>query len=376
METQPHISTLKPFAGQKFVLVAGGTGGHIFPAESLAHALIAMGAHVQLFTDTRGLNYTKRFPGTVHEIPSAPWSATPQGVLKLALSLAKGIMKSAQLLYKNKPSCVIGFGGYPSVPPVLLAQAMGISTMIHEQNAVLGRANGLLAKRAKVVALGLPIERLETYSWSTKAHLVGTPVRAAVAAQYAKPYPKRAPFDPLNIVVFGGSQGARVFANVLPPACGLLTLEERAQLQILHQVREEDLERTRQQYDAMGINVHLAPFFADLPARMADAHLVIGRAGASTVAELAALGRPSILVPLPGAVDQDQAGNAKVLQSAGAAIVVPQVQFTPEALATYMRQALSSPDSLAQMAACAHTQARMDAIERFCQIIKFMPSGK
>lgn len=369
MADAPHQND-KPLSGKTFALAAGGTGGHVFPAESLAHALIALGAEVALLTDVRGEAFTKRFPGRVVVVPSAPWQTSPQALLKLSMSLFEGALTCFTRYRRLKPACVIGFGGYPTVTPLLVARAMGIPTIIHEQNAVLGRANRLIAPFAKAIALGLPVDLFEKPEWQKKAHLTGTPVRNAVMNCIHKPYPKRKATEPMNIVVFGGSQGARVFADVLPPACGMLTLEERALLNITHQVREEDYDRVSHQYKAMGIQVHLAPFFADLPMRIAESHLVIGRAGASTVAELSALGRPSILVPLPGAVDQDQANNARTLEEAEAAIVVPQAQFRPDALGIYLRQALTNPDQLAHMAEEAKSQARLDAIERLCQIVQ------
>jgi UDP-N-acetylglucosamine--N-acetylmuramyl-(pentapeptide) pyrophosphoryl-undecaprenol N-acetylglucosamine transferase len=317
------------------LLTAGGTGGHLFPAEALANALKASGARVALATDKRANAYAGSFPADeIVEIPSATPSgrSVPQ-MARAGLLLAHGTLKAMAAIRRMKPAVVVGFGGYPTVPPVIAASLLGIPAAIHEANGVMGRANRLLARRASLIATGFAgIKGIPEKVPGRVVH-TGNPIRPAVLDAARQPYPDLSPGGRLRLLVVGGSQGARVMSDVVPPAVELLPAEMRARLVVCQQARGEDLERVRAHYGRLGVEFEAEPFFKDLPHRLAGSHLVISRSGASTVAELAVIGRPSILVPLPGSLDQDQAANAKTLGDLGAAIVLPQAEFTPERLA-------------------------------------------
>ena len=288
------------------VLAAGGTGGHLFPAESLARELKARGYRVELISDDRVAPFAATFPADrIHQIVSGTVTgAGLAGKLKGVLSLGRGLLQSRGLINSIKPAVVVGFGGYPSVPPVVAASMQGLPTVLHEQNAVMGRANRFLSTRVSRVASGFPIAH---------ATHVGNPVRQAVIDAAALPFATPEPGGPLSLLVFGGSQGARIMGEIVPPAIAKLSPEHRARLRLIQQVRQEDMAAVQAEYARLGVAAECNPFFRDLPARMAQSHLVVARSGASTVAELGVMGRPSILVPLPGALDQDQAANARTL---------------------------------------------------------------
>ena len=356
--------------GGPILLAAGGTGGHLFPAESLATALRARGLRVELATDARALKYGGSFPAdAIHAIPAA----TPSGGSILAkagaaLTLARGVLVAGGVVKRVKPRAVVGFGGYPTVPPLIAARRQGVVTIIHEQNAVMGRANRFLAAGATAIATGF--EKLAGVDARVlaKATHVGNPVRAAVVEAARAPW-----VDPLDgllrLLVTGGSQGARVMSDITPPAIALLSPERRARLRVTQQARGEDLARVRDAYARLGVEAVVEPFFADLPARMAAAHLVVARAGASTVSELAVIGRGSILVPLPGALDQDQAANAATLGAVGAATVIMQPDFTPERLAGEINARLDNPDLMRYAAEAARRQGVPDAAERLAEFV-------
>ena len=323
-----------PQPGRSPVLVAaGGTGGHLFPAEALAAALGKQGIPVHLVTDHRAARYGGAFADDmIHVVSSATLSGRNLVALAKTLgSLGAGYLQARSLIARLKPAAVIGFGGYPTVPPVLAAAWSGVPSLIHDSNAVIGRANKFLAPRVSAIATSFPDVFSKNPDLAAKATLTGNPVRSAVVAAAAIPFP--ALTDPLRLLVFGGSQGARVMSDVVPAAIGLLEPALRARLSIVQQARDEDLARVRDIYARLSVSAEVAPFFSDLPARMAASHLIVSRSGASTVAELAAVGRPSILVPLPGALDQDQFANAGVLELAGGAIRLVQDAFTPRRLA-------------------------------------------
>jgi UDP-N-acetylglucosamine--N-acetylmuramyl-(pentapeptide) pyrophosphoryl-undecaprenol N-acetylglucosamine transferase len=345
-------------------LAAGGTGGHLFPAEALGRVLVARGHQVELISDDRVQDFASSFPARhIHQITSG--TVTGKGILgkiKGVIALGKGIIEARGILSKLKPDAVIGFGGYPSVPPVLAAAQMSIPTVLHEQNGVMGRANRFLSKRVKAVATGFPI--------GGKFRHVGNPVRQPVRDAAAVPYVAPASGGMLNLLVFGGSQGARVMSEVLPAALALLSPAHRARLRLTQQARGEDLDSARTAYGALGMTVALEPFFKDMPQRIANSHLVVARSGASTVAELSVIGRPSILVPLPGSLDQDQAANAKYLASAGGALVLPQSEFTPDRLAAELVASLDHPSRLSEMAAKAKATGIPDAAERLADLVE------
>jgi UDP-N-acetylglucosamine--N-acetylmuramyl-(pentapeptide) pyrophosphoryl-undecaprenol N-acetylglucosamine transferase len=355
--------------GPLVILAAGGTGGHLFPAEALSHALHARGMRVVLMTDTRAAEFAGGFPAeAVHAVPAAtPSGGSPLKKAGALLELVKGIIAARRIVRELKPVLVVGFGGYPTVPPVLGAALGGFQTLIHEQNAVIGRANRFLSGRASVIATGFAEVGGLSPAAKAKCRQVGNPVRPAVV-EAAAPYEQPGEGD-FELLVFGGSQGARIMADIVPPAIHLLTQSERTRLTIVQQARVEDHDRVHGIYASIGVRAEIAPFFKNLPARMAKAHLVIGRAGASTVAELTVIGRPSILVPLPGSLDQDQAANAAVLEQAGGAIRILQAEFSPQRLASELSQLLAQPAHLTAMAANAKSAGIPDAAERLAALV-------
>lgn len=359
-------------SGAPLVLVAaGGTGGHLFPAEALAVALAERGVAVELATDERATRYGGRFPArATHVIPSETFrSRNPVAVLRTGAILGLGLARAWRLLGVLRPAAVIGFGGYPTLPPVLAATLRGIPSVIHEQNAVMGRANRLLAPRVTAIAAGFPGVTDADAGLRARTTLTGNPVRPAVVAASATPYPEIGAAGPLRLVVFGGSQGARVFSDIVPPAIARLDPAIRARLVIVQQARDEDLDRVRRSYADLAVAAEVAPFFADLPARIAASHLVVSRAGASTVAELAAIGRPAILVPLPHALDQDQLANATVLAQAGGAVLLRQDAFTPERLAAELAALAADAGRLGAMAQAARSVGSTDAAERLADLV-------
>jgi UDP-N-acetylglucosamine--N-acetylmuramyl-(pentapeptide) pyrophosphoryl-undecaprenol N-acetylglucosamine transferase len=358
-------------SGPPAILIsAGGTGGHLFPAQALAAALAVRGVPVELATDERALRYGADFPArAIHAIPSA--TPTGAGVLtkaRAALVLGRGILVARALIKKTAPLAVIGFGGYPTVPPLLAASWLGLPTLLHEQNAVMGRANRFLAGRVGAIATGFPTLKGVDERIRRKTHYTGNPVRPAVVAAAASPFPNFAD-GRLRVLVTGGSQGARVMADVVPAAFALLSDGERQRLRLTQQARGEDKLRVAAACARLSFPVEVAEFFPNLPERIASSHLIIARAGASTVSELAVIGRASILVPFPHALDQDQAANAAILAASGAAEVMPQSAFTPERLAAALRNALADPAPLAAAAAAAKAAGVPDAAERLADLV-------
>lgn len=367
---------------QTIVIAAGGTGGHFFPAEALATALIDRGHRIVLMTDARsGALNSAVFAGReTHVLPGAGIAGRGlwRGV-KAVAGLAAGVMKARSMLSRMNVGAVVGFGGYPCVAPVLAAGMIRPkpAVVLHEQNGVLGRANRFLCRRIDVLALSLPGTEKVPQSMPVASEgpfprsgavVTGNPVRPAIVALANVDYAP--PAAQIRLLILGGSLGARVFSDVVPAALARLPEELRGRLCVTQQCRTEDLERVRAAYAGTGIDADLSPFFPDVAQRMAGAHLVIARAGASTVAELAVAGRPSILVPLPGAIDDHQSANARALAHAGAARLMPQPQFTPAALASDLSDLLSSPATLFAMAASARTQARPDAANRLADLVE------
>jgi len=351
------------------LVAAGGTGGHLFPAAALAGVLLQRGIAVHLATDRRAVRFGDTFAeDAIHVVASATIrSRNPVALTQTAAALALGVFQAWRLIGRLRPAAVIGFGGYPSVPPVLAAIGRGIPSLIHDANAVVGRANRLLAPRVTAIATSFTETFRDTPQLAAKATLTGNPVRPAVIAAAAAPYD--APGDVLRLLIFGGSQGARVMADVVPSAIALLDPGLRARLHIVQQAREEDLARVREAYASVAVAAEVATFFSDLPARIAASDLVVARSGASTVAELAAIGRPSILVPLPHAIDQDQFANAGVLDRVGGALRIVQEAFTPKRLAQEIAALAGMPQRLAAMAAAARSLGRLDAAERLADLV-------
>ena len=353
------------------LLAAGGTGGHLFPAEALAEVLGRRGVVVDLATDHRAERYSRQFPAQhVHLIASETLRGrNPLAFARAAARLGLGMAQAVRLIRRIEPSVVVGFGGYPTLPPVLAAALKGIPTVIHEQNAVMGRANRLLAPRVTAIALSFAGVLAHAPKLDAKATRTGNPVRPAVIAAATTPYAAPELTGPLRVLVFGGSQGARIMAEIVPPAVERLEPHLQMRLAVVQQAREEDVPRVREIYARVKVKAEVTPFFTDLPARMAASHLVVARAGASTVAELAAIGRPAILVPLPHALDQDQAANAGVLERAGGALRLRQDDFTPARLAAEVSALASEPQKLVAMAQSARSQGAIDAAERLADLV-------
>ena len=365
----------RPLSGP-FVLAAGGTGGHIFPAEALARELMARGRTVTLVTDRRGGSFGDRMAGVpTHRIRAGRFDRGPLGKAVGLAELALGTIQAGWLLRRLRPAAVIGFGGYPSVPTVLAASRLGVPTLIHEQNALLGRANRLLARRASRIALGFAETARLGPAEAARASATGNPVRPAVAALGGQIYLAPAPPGSIELLVTGGSQGARIFSEIVPAALALLPAALRQRLRVSQQARPEDLDRVRRRYAELGLAVELAAFFADVPERLARAQFVICRAGASTVAELAAIGRPALLVPYPHAADDHQSANAAALARAGAAWQMPQEAFTADGLARFLDETLGAPDRLARAAAAARALARPEAARHLADLALALAGG-
>jgi UDP-N-acetylglucosamine--N-acetylmuramyl-(pentapeptide) pyrophosphoryl-undecaprenol N-acetylglucosamine transferase len=353
------------------LLAAGGTGGHLFPAEALAVELIKRGYRVRLATDDRALRYSGLFTKDMTDVvPSETVRGrNPISLARTAIMLGYGMVVALNLVRRLKPAAVVGFGGYPTLPPLLAARLSGVPGIIHDANAVLGRANRFLSGRVNAIATSLPGVLDRDPALAGKTTTVGTPMRPAILAAAAVPYESPQANGPLRLLVVGGSQGARVMSDIVPPAIEKLESALWSRLVLTQQVREEDMARVRAVYDKLKIKAELAPFFSDLPARLAQSHLVISRSGAGTVAELAAIGRPSILVPLPGAIDQDQFANAGVLSQADGAIRIVQSEFTPDRLACEISAFAAEPARLTAMAAKARSVGRLDAAERLADLV-------
>ncbi|BBE74506.1 undecaprenyldiphospho-muramoylpentapeptide beta-N-acetylglucosaminyltransferase [Oharaeibacter diazotrophicus] len=360
--------------GSTFLIAAGGTGGHLFPAEALAHELGRRGHVVHLATDHRATDYGRDFPAAaVHVVASATFGdRSPLGLARSAVRIATGQLQSLALVGRLKPAAAIGFGGYPTLPPLLAASLRGVPTVVHEANAVMGRANRFLARRTTAVATSFATTRL--LDDPAKAVTTGNPVRPRVVAA-ASPYDVPAAAGPFRLVVFGGSQGARVFSELVPPALALLAPDLGARLRLVQQVRPEDMARVRAGYSELGIEAELLSFFPDLPERIAGAHLVVCRSGASSVSELAVIGRPSILVPLPHALDADQKSNALELERAGGALMAEQASLTPDVLAGHLSTLMNDPGRLAAMATAARGEGRPDAVQRLADLVEHVGAG-
>jgi UDP-N-acetylglucosamine--N-acetylmuramyl-(pentapeptide) pyrophosphoryl-undecaprenol N-acetylglucosamine transferase len=358
------------------VLAAGGTGGHLFPAEALGHELKARGYAVHLVTDSRAERFAGKFPADeIHVVPSATiGSKNPIAVAKALYTLWRGIRTARKLFNRLKPKAVVGFGGYPTVPPLLAASGMGIPTVIHEQNAVMGRANKMLANKVKAIAGGFLPEGAGKYA--DKTVVTGNPVRPGVIVAAGTPYRPSGAEDPFKLVVFGGSQGAQFFSTAIPSAVCLLDDAQRKRLNIVQQARPEDKDAVISSFNRLGMQAEISPFFADMPAKIADANLVISRSGASTVSELAVIGRPSVLVPYPYALDHDQAANAAALKAKGGAEVIAQSALSSEKLAKIIQTAMAEPERLAGIAAAAKQTGKPNAASALGDLVEAVANGQ
>lgn len=353
----------------KYALIAaGGTGGHMFPAQALAEVLLAHGWRVKLSTDDRGARYASGFPDAVTReiVPSATTARGGiLGKLTAPLKIAAGVLAARGAFRRDRPDVVVGFGGYPTIPAMSAALTMGMPRMIHEQNGVMGRVNAIFAPRVNRVACGI---------WPTdlpdgvNSIHTGNPVRQAVMDRAGADYTP--PGDgPLNLLVIGGSQGARVLSDTVPAAVAALPQDLRARLHVAHQARAEDHDRVVQAYADAGINADVQPFFADVPQRLQDSQLVISRAGASSVADITAIGRPSILIPYAAASGDHQSANARPLADAGAAIVLPESVLDAASLTRDIAAILSDAARASDMAEAARALGRPDAARRLYDLV-------
>ena len=359
-----------------FVLAAGGTGGHMVPAHALAAELKARGHGVLLITDSRGAKIPGLFDKVpVHILPAGRLGGGPIGWVKAGFAVLAGRREAKAIYRDHPPHAVVGFGGYPAFPALLAASSRRVPTILHEQNAVLGRVNRMLAGEATAIAVAYDrLERLKS-SNEHKVTLVGNPVREAVAKLGEMPFP---PFDdtsPLKILVTGGSQGATVLGQVVPSGLGLLDPSLRHRLQVVQQCRPDDIDEIRALYADLGIPADLMTYIADMPAKLGDAHLVIGRAGASTIAELTAAGRPAILIPFPSATDDHQTANAREMVRAGGARMIPQTEFTPEALARQIEALAADPEALSNAAARSLSVGRPHAASDLADLVEQIGGG-
>ncbi len=352
------------------VLAAGGTGGHLFPAQALAEELARRGFDIHLMADERVKDYGKSFPAiATHVVPSATLSpGRPWEVPGRVLLLYNGYRRARAILKALKPAAVVGFGGYPSLPPIIAAWQLGIPSCVHESNAVIGRANRMLSVIATKVAssfpklLGLPPKA------QAKLVITGNPVRDIVLKKKAVPYPNLTAEGPFNLLVFGGSQGARFFGEFMPLVIAELSGEMLAALRLTQQVRPEDMDAVRATYDELGFAFELQSFFMDMPKRIADSHLVICRSGASTIAELGVIGRPAIMVPLPHALDNDQLRNAESFASAGAGWIHPQAELVPKHFAAFLTRLRYQEGELGHAAQAALGHGKPDAASRLADL--------
>lgn len=362
------------------MLAAGGTGGHMFPAEALARELLKRDINVCLVTDPRGGQFSPDMLDVpVVRIRAAGFGGGFFSKARGAFEMALGALQAYLTIRQMKPALVVGFGGYPSVPTVFAAARADVPIMLHEQNAVVGRANKVLGPLASVIATSFPqVTGLEKSQ--TRLHFTGNPVRPAICALHTLPYPALTEGGPLKLLVMGGSLGASVFSAVVPKAVKLLPEPLRKRLSISQQCRKEDMDAVRLAYAENGVQVELATFFHDVPERLAGCHLAICRSGASTVAELCAAGRPAILVPYPHALTGEQKANAESMAEAGAGWLIPQSAFTPEALAVRLESLLTLPASLAKAATAAKSLAQLEAASNLadlaCSIMGLARDGR
>lgn len=358
-------------SARHYVLAAGGTGGHMVPAAALAAELMRRGHKVALVSDERGVRFPDLFDGIeTRVVPASRFSGGPIGWLKAANAMRKGRAQARALYREFRPSAVIAFGGYASLPALMAAFAAKVPAVVHEQNAVLGRVNRLVAGKVAAIATSYEnVERLKP-KYEDRSHLVGNPVRQAVLDLRMRPYPPLDEDGIFRVLVTGGSQGASVLSQVVPDGLALLPVHFRRRLQVTHQARVEDIDEVRRKYAEHGIPAEIATYLPDLPERLAWAHLVIARAGASTIAELTAAGRPAILVPLPSATDDHQTANAREISEAGGARTIPQRSFTAQELAKQMQKLGLEPAALANAAACARSCGRPDAARDLADLVE------
>jgi UDP-N-acetylglucosamine--N-acetylmuramyl-(pentapeptide) pyrophosphoryl-undecaprenol N-acetylglucosamine transferase len=363
--------------GKHFVLAAGGTGGHMVPAAALATELARRGHRVALVSDVRGVRFPGLFEGVqTHVLPAERLAGGPVGWLRAGRAMMQGRAMARELYRTFRPAAVIGFGGYPALPALLAAFAERIPTAVHEQNAILGRVNRLVAGRVDAIAMSYPeTERLKAKHGPKVAH-IGNPVRDAVLALRARPYPLLEEDGIFRVLVTGGSQGASILSKVVPDGLAMLPVGFRRRLQVTHQARIEDIDAVRAKYAEHQIPAELATYLPDMPEQLAWAHVVIARAGASTIAELTAAGRPAILVPLPSATDDHQTANAREVTRAGGARTIPQPEFTPKELAKQMQKLGLDPAALENAAGRARAVGKPDAARDLADLVESLDAPR
>ncbi|PPB80141.1 UDP-N-acetylglucosamine--N-acetylmuramyl-(pentapeptide) pyrophosphoryl-undecaprenol N-acetylglucosamine transferase [Albidovulum inexpectatum] len=351
------------------LIAAGGTGGHMFPAQALAEEMIRRGWRVRLSTDARGARFVGNFPAEVELQRVSAATFARGGVaqrLLVPLRIAGGVIGAAWGMLRDRPDAVIGFGGYPTIPALAAATILRVPRMIHEQNGILGRVNRMFARHVRWIACG---------TWPTdipegvEAHHTGNPVRKAVRDRAAAPYIPPGDY-PMSILVMGGSQGARILSDQVPAALALLPDHHRRNIRVAHQARPEDVERVDAAYAEAGIRAEVRPFFDDVAARLADAQLVISRSGASSVADISVIGRPSILVPFAAAAGDHQTANAHGLVEAEAAILIPESLLDAETLSRHVGTILDNPQAATRMAHAALSYGIPDATERLAAMVE------
>lgn len=351
------------------LIAAGGTGGHMFPAQALAEAMVARSWRGKLSTDARGARYAGGFPKavTVETLASATFARGGTAArLLVPFRIAAGVVGALAGMRRDRPSVVVGFGGYPSIPALAGAVMLKVPRMIHEQNGVLGRVNRAFASRVQAIACG---------TWPTdvpegvEGHHTGNPVRAAVLERAGAPYIPPGDY-PMSVLVIGGSQGARILSDVVPGALALLPDPLRANLRVAHQARPEDIERVTAAYAQAGIRAEVAPFFEDVPRRLSEAQLVVSRSGASSVADISVIGRPAILVPFAAAANDHQTANARGLVAAGGAILIPESRLDPATLSGHVAAILDQPGAAIRMAHAALAHGVPDATLRLVQMVE------
>lgn len=351
------------------ILAAGGTGGHIFPAEALARELLGRGYRVALMTDRRGSKFSDDLPVSVYRIRASTLGQGLLGKVRSIVEMGLGVLQARRRLGKERPAVVVGFGGYPSVPTLYAAAQLDIPIILHEQNAVLGRANRALLAKARIVATSFPQVVGLKNAPDVRLIYTGNPVRPTFMALRGTPYAGLTDDGPVKILVMGGSLGARVFSQIVPQALALLPEHLRRRIVISQQCRKEDTEAARAAFAAAGVDAELSAFFRDVPERMADSHLIICRSGGSTVAELTVIGRPSILVPYPHAIANEQTANAEAVAEAGGAWLIPEQAFTPEALAVRLESLMALPSTLVKTAAAARAWGKVSAADSLADCV-------
>lgn len=357
----------------RLLLAAGGTGGHMFPAQALAENLKAQGWDIAMMTDARGRKHAGRIPADpILDVQATSISPRkPIAALKGVVTLAKGVRQAKAFIKDWKPDIVVGFGGYPAFPAMRAAQSLNIPTVLHEQNAVLGRVNRVFAKKAEIVVSGFDV--LERLPDSAKHRTIGNPLREQIIQSVPNTY--ESPKKTINILIVGGSLGARILSQVLPQAISTLPADLRARLRIVQQVTADEIETARDIYKAAHVSAHCETFFTDIETHLAKAHYVIGRAGASSVSEIAAMGKPSLLIPLAIAMDDHQTANAKSLESLGAADILPESEFTPERVKTILQERLNDSNWLNTASTSAYKAGRLNAASDLATLVSELVSG-